>query len=170
MTKIQANRKIQEIVKKYDDLKVNVISTKDIVTADWVHMKCIYGCSSSGNNKLCPPNSISTEKAAKILTEYKKALLVCGKSRNISDQNKFMHQVLKLEKDLFLNNHYKAFSLMSGPCGDCAKCGKMCDTESRPCMCAFSIDVFSTVKKLGKKIKVLDKPQEYTCYAIILLE
>ena len=32
------------------------IDPKDIVVAQWVRMKCMFGCGSYGRNASCPPN------------------------------------------------------------------------------------------------------------------
>ena len=39
---------------KFSDFKW--IDPKEIVVAQWVRMKCMFGCSEYGQNTSCPPN------------------------------------------------------------------------------------------------------------------
>ena len=155
-------------------ISIKQFSVKNIVVQDWPLLKCAFGCDSYNKNWACPPGIDGPEVLRKSLKDYKKALLVVGKSRTVADQKRFMKEVLKFEKELFLNNYYKAFSLMPGPCGLCVKCThpKKCrhPNDMRPDMTGMGVDLFATLKKLKIVMKVLKKPQEFKTYAIILLE
>ena len=58
-------------MKRAKDLGVKnakIISTKSIVTAEWVRLKCQFGCGGYGRTLTCPPYSPTPEK--KRLTDH----------------------------------------------------------------------------------------------------
>ena len=173
------NQKTKQIITKIlvdsdFDFEVEQFLTSKIVVKEWPLLKCAYGCDSFGKNWACPPGSPGPKEMKRIVKEYSKFLLVTGKTKNQVEQKKFMRSVLEFEKQLFLKNKYKVFALMPGPCQLCRKCTypKECKHSDRlrPEMSGMGVDLFATLKKLKKKIKILDKSQEFNTYAIILLE
>lgn len=168
-------KEIKSLAEGFKDITgVKQISVSKIVVKDWTKLKCQFGCDSYGKNWACPPLGEGPEVLRKSIKDYKYALLVEGRTSTVAGQKKFMKAVLGFEKKLFLANYYKAFALMPGPCGICKTC-----TRPKPCryphmlrpeMAGMGVDVFATLKKLNVSMKVLDKPQEFKTYAIILLE
>jgi predicted metal-binding protein len=156
-----------------------------IVVAEWVAMKCRYGCNNYNSSWCCPPATPNPEKAQKIINEYSVALLMEGR-KNHSDfylnngqkrgvQVKCWKGMLSLERMLFLEGYYKAFSLVGECCALCKVCAYPNDCrfpqEKRPSVESFSIDVIGTLKKLGITPRVaMDKDETYNYYAIMLLE
>ncbi|MEO0096129.1 MAG: DUF2284 domain-containing protein, partial [candidate division WOR-3 bacterium] len=53
-----------------------LIDTKTIVVANWVRLKCQYGCSGYNKYLTCPPFSPTPEYMKKVISEYKTALLL----------------------------------------------------------------------------------------------
>jgi len=49
------------------------IHPRDIVVAEWVRMKCLYGCVEYGKNAACPPNAPPVDACARFFREYKRA-------------------------------------------------------------------------------------------------
>ena len=156
-----------------------------ISVAEWVHLKCRYGCNQYNTNWCCPPATPAPDKVRAILSEYTTALLLVG-TTNCSDfylnnERKRISQVrcwkgtISLERMLFLEGYYKAFSLVGECCALCKECAYPDDCrfpqEKRPSVESFSIDVIGTLKNLGTTSAVAAKTCEtYSYYGIILLE
>jgi predicted metal-binding protein len=80
-----------------------------------------------------------------------------------------------MERMLFLEGYYKAFSLVGECCALCKTCAypKECrfPQEKRPSVESFSIDVIGTLKKLGASSQVATSTSEaFNYYGVILLE
>lgn len=145
-----------------------IIPANSIVAAEWVRLKCQFGCDGYGRTLTCPPYSPAPEQTRRMLTHYKHALLVHGDEyTDISDI------VSTLEREIFLDGYHKAFAMGAGPCDLCQKCPKFCKypEKARPSMEACGIDVFSTVRANGFPIEVL---KTQTCkgnyYGLVLIE
>lgn len=160
-------------------------SVDKITVAEWVNLKCRYGCSKYNTNWCCPPATPETEKAKLILSEYSLALLLVGVNRctdfNLNTARKRASQVrywkgtVSLERQLFLEGYYKAFSLVSGSCALCKECAYPGNCkfpmEKRPTIESFSIDVIGTLQNLGTTSKVAKhRSRLFNYYGIILLE
>ena len=55
---------------------VETIDPKSIHVANWVRLKCQYGCGGFGKFLTCPPYSPTPEETRKILSEYSTAILL----------------------------------------------------------------------------------------------
>lgn len=160
-------------------------SIQDIVTAQWVNLKCRYGCSQYNANWSCPPATPDLSEARTILSEYSTALLLAGSqnrndfyrdsNRNRTDQVKYWKGIVSLERLLFLKGYDKAISLVSGACSLCKKCAypDACrfPMEKRPTVESFCIDLFGTLKKLDIHTRVaMELNETFKYYSIILLD
>lgn len=156
---------------------LNISPARQVVTAEWVRLRCQYGCSEYGQCLTCPPHSPTPETTRKVLDEYRTGILIHG------DQWKLVREIAHtLEREIFLAGYYKAFTFPCGPCWRCKTCvaqlrrqGKKAACKhpdlARPAMEAAGIDVFSTARGVGLPIKVVDSeksPQDY--YALVLVE
>jgi predicted metal-binding protein len=148
-----------------------LISTDTVVTAQWVRLKCQFGCGGFGKSLTCPPHSPTPEKTAQALREYRTAILVH------SDGEASITQLLvHLERRAFLDGYYKAFALVAGPCELCKSCHPEKGDcrhphKARPAMEACGIDVYQTARNNGMPIEVVIRsasPQNY--YGLLLLE
>lgn len=171
--------------KQYGLNAVFPFNPEKIVVAEWVLLKCQYGCSRYNTNWTCPPVTPDPERARAILNEYSLALFLVG-SRNCSDfylenSRKRASQVrcwkgtILLERMLFLDGYHKAFSLV----GECCALCKMCafpdechfPQEKRPAVESFSIDVIGTLHNLEANSTVAThRSEDFNYYSIILLE
>ena len=52
------------------------INPSEVVVANWVRLKCKYGCPSYAKKLSCPPYSPEPEETRKVLDEYSKAYLI----------------------------------------------------------------------------------------------
>ena len=57
----------------YTDFKW--IEAQDIVVAQWVRMKCTFGCGEYGRNASCPPNVPSVPECRQFFDEYSTAAI-----------------------------------------------------------------------------------------------
>lgn len=164
---------------------VHLINTSQIIVAQWVRLKCRYGCDHYNTNWRCIPATVTVKEAREILREYKSALLLCGEadhphfyqdnSKKRRRQVQFWKGTVATERELFLLGHHKAFGLTSESCALCKKCvypeNCLFPKEKRPSVESFSIDIFQTLNRIGKEAKVAQKIEDhYNHYSIILLE
>jgi predicted metal-binding protein len=147
-----------------------IISARNIFTAEWVRLKCQFGCERYGRCLTCPPYSPTPEQTRRMLAHYKHALLIHGDENSAS----IKRLVVDLEKEIFMGGYYKAFGIGAGPCYFCAKCNlKLCHhaDKARPSLEACGIDVFRTARANGFPIEVLKSEScEADYYGLVLIE
>jgi len=158
------------------------LDPSEIVVAEWVRMKCLYGCREYGKNAACPPNAPSVAECARFFREYKRAAVFhfAKTVERPEDRHAWGRKVnlelLKLEQDVFKAGFVKVFLLFFDSCGICLECTgsrTACKEPklSRPTPDALAVDVYSTVRKLGYPIEVLsDYDQEMNRYAFLLID
>jgi predicted metal-binding protein len=171
--------------RKYGLNEVIPFSVSEIIVAEWVHLKCRYGCNKYNTNWCCPPATPNPDKVRKILNEYTQALLLVGRKkcpdfyrnnkRKRAMQVKCWKGTVSLERMLFLTGYYKAFSLVGECCALCLTCAYPEDCrfsqEKRPSVESFSIDVIGTLNNVGIEASVAGNADDtFSYYAIILLE
>jgi len=148
--------------------EAKTILAKTVVAAEWVRIKCQFGCGGYGQCLTCPPNSPTPAQTRAMLKFYKKALLVHG-----DEDTDIRNIVVTLEREIFLDGYFKAFAMAAGPCLLCDKCPEFCRhaDKSRPAMEACGIDVYTTVRNNGYPIKVLKTHNcEGNYYGLVLIE
>ena len=177
-------QRLREVGKGYGLDSIKPFASEDIIVADWVNLKCRYGCSKYNHSWCCPPATPDPDKVRQILSEYSQALLLEG-SQHLPefhrDNNRKRAELVRcwkgtvsLERLLFLEGYHKAFSLVGESCSLCKKCvyPKDCrfPQEKRPSVESFSIDMVGTLQRLGITPYVATEVSEtFTFYAIILL-
>jgi predicted metal-binding protein len=154
-----------------------VIHPRTVKTAEWVRMKCTFGCDGYGGYLTCPPHSPTPETTAKMLKEYRTALLIAFQYNKASQRPRMSklakRVVVDLEREVFLDGYHKAFGMTCGPCRYC----KTCDTEAdckhpelaRPSMESCGIDVFTTARLNGLKINTVSDFKDGVTYCNLLL-
>jgi predicted metal-binding protein len=171
--------------RKYGINAVIPFPVENIVVAEWVHLKCRYGCNQYNTNWCCPPATPDPDRVRAILSEYRTGLLLVGSTscadfyrnneRKRAVQVRCWKGTIGLERMLFLQGFYKAFSLVGECCALCRKCSYPEDCrfpqEKRPSVESFSIDVIGTLKNLGQTSHVAMATHEtFNYYGIILME
>jgi predicted metal-binding protein len=171
--------------KKYGLTAIFPFNVEKINVAEWVHLKCRYGCNRYNTNWCCPPATPSPDKVKAILREYSQALLLVGSKscadfyldngRKRAGQVRCWKGTVSLERMLFLEGYYKAFSLVGECCALCKECAYPEDCrfpqEKRPSVESFSIDVIGTLKNLGTTSTVATRTADtFNYYGIILLD
>jgi len=164
----------------YDDFRW--IDPKAIVVAQWVRMKCTFGCDSYGRNASCPPNTPLVSECRQFFDEYSTAAVFHFHKAvpKRDDRHKWTAEVnrglVDLERAVFTGGYEKAFLLFMDCCRLCRKCAEVraeCKEAklARPSPEAMAVDVFSTVRQHGFPIEVLTDPtQGMNRYAFLLVE
>lgn len=150
-----------------------IIEMGTIVTAEWVRMKCNFGCGYYGTNNCCPPHTPSVSQMREVLACYDHALLIHSNT-DVRSQPHPTSVAVRIERELFLSGFYKAFALGAGPCRLCEMCsrGSCRHPESaRPSMESCGIDVFQTARNNGFGIETLtDRSCPTNRYALVLID
>lgn len=162
-----------------------LMQAAEIVTAEWVGLKCRYGCANYNTNWCCPPAAPSLERSRHLLAEYELALLLVGQHSNPSfyrnnsakrrQQVRHWKEAVALERHIFLMGYYKAFCLTGEACGLCPECSYpdncLFPNEKRPAIEACSIDIFQTIRNLGQRVHLARDVRDcYSHYSLILLK
>lgn len=176
-------RRVREKGLQYGLTEIIPFEARHIRTNYWVNLKCRYGCKRYNTSWCCPPATPNTDEARKILAEYKDALLLVGRqsrpefyrnhARNRVNQVKIWKGSVALERMLFIEGYYKAFSLVSEYCGLCRECAypEPCrfPQEKRPLVESFSINMMETLNSIGIIPKVATETSQTTNYYSIML-
>ncbi len=97
-SKSLSNKQLCEIAeKKKGVIKAKIISPADVVTADWVRLKCQFGCDGFGGCLVCPPFTPTPEQMRKVLDSYKRAILI-----HFSEVAEIKAMVADIEREIFL--------------------------------------------------------------------
>jgi len=161
---------------------VRWIDPAEIVTAEWVRMKCRFGCREYGRNAACPPNTPPVDACARFFREYRRAAVFhfAKKVDRPEDRHAWTRrlnlELIKLEHELFRSGLFKVFLLFFDSCGVCLECAAeraACKepTLARPTPEGLAVDVYTTVRKIGYPIEVLpDYDREMNRYAFLLVD
>ena len=154
---------------------VKVIDPRSIVTAEWVRLKCQFGCSNFGRNLCCPPHTPTPDITRKVIDSYGKAILFRRRLKKEERTKGFNEIIGHLEIEIFLDGYYKVFSMGSGRCRLCKECNPNGHCRhgrvARPSMEACGIDVFKTARDNGFPIEVVQThEEERNSYGVILAE
>ena len=157
-----------------------LVSPAQVVTAEWVRMKCLYGCT-PGRCLTCPPNSPTPQDTRRLLEEYRTILLLRfdiqpERTAWLESGTRVLETALKLERELFLRGHYKVFAIAGGRSCDLDEACGTPDTCThreglRPGPVGCGIDIFSTSANAGWPLNVVhDRDEPYKRFALVLVE
>lgn len=163
MSSKDADRKLKELLafaKKKGASYAKVVDAREVVTDPRVRLKCsVPRCSSYGRNLMCPPDLMSVEEFTRILTLYKKAILLqvetdmdssdkssgvldrslCEELDKVTDSAKWqktLHRLVNsVETQAFKQGFYLAAGLTGGECCLCADCVTV--QSGKPCSHPF---------------------------------
>ena len=155
--------------------RAELIEPRSVATAEWVRMKCQFGCPGFGMSRCCPPHTPTPEVTRKVIDSYQKAILLHRRLTKGERGKSFNETIVRLEIKMFLDGYYKAWSMGSGPCRLCKECDLSASCrhgyEARPSMEACGIDVFKTAGDNGFPIAVVKTHgEEKNIYGLILVE
>lgn len=163
-----------------DDFKW--IDTKDIVVANWVRFRCLFGCPAYGKRGTCPPHVPSIEECRQMIAEYGQAAVFHLEKKVDKPEDRrtwsrdMVVKLIEIERQVFLSGYYKTQLISFDSCNMCNECNvnrEECKNPkmARPGADAMGIDVFTTVRRIGYPIQVLkayDEPMNR--YAFLLVE
>lgn len=120
---------IESILQKQGFAEYRWINPGEIVTANWVRVKCAFGCSEYGLGA-CPPNTPSVDECGRFFKEYKNGLII--RLAKFSDRNAYpaewsnemTKKLMEVEKAVFLKGYYKTFLLNQTCCSRCKDCSR----------------------------------------------
>lgn len=182
MTRRTSDRRRLELVfRKHGCTDFKWIDPREIVTAQWVRVKCMYGCGDYGQRACCPPNAPTVLECRQFFDEYHSGVIFhfAMSAGNVQEERRWgrkVNRLVSLERDVFLLGHERAFMLLMGTCSLCKECTGIRDdckhpASARPTVDAFAVDVYSTVRKYGFPIHVLtDYTDTMNRYAFLLVE
>ncbi len=157
------------------------IDTQQIVVAQWVRMKCMFGCGEYGHGGTCPPNTPPVPECERFFKEYTDAIVLhfTGKMDKPEDRHAWSAKInaalINLERAVFLAGFERSFVLFMDSCSFCKECTSSRETCDKPRMArpapeAMAVDVYSTVRRIGYEIRVLtDYDQKMNRYAFLMV-
>jgi predicted metal-binding protein len=154
---MDSRTRIETVLAKHGLADYKWIDPKSIVVAQWVRMKCMFGCNEYGKNACCPPNTPAVAECRKFFDEYSSAVMLHFEKTvdKPEDRKPWSKQVntklLEVEHEIFLSGYQKAFLLFIDSCRLCADCAaerKDCKNQAsaRPGPEAMAVDVFATAR------------------------
>jgi len=173
---------IEGVAKKHGFDDFRWVKPRDVVTENWVRMKCQYGCERYGRRGCCPPEVPSVADCRRFFDEYKTGLLLHSaigfKDPKLRHRwgREMQKKAVALEREVFLADFHKAFVFPPAPCNLCEDCpGDKRDCKlpfvARPSLEAFAVDVYTTARKMGYQIHVVKRYQEQmNRFGLLLVE
>ena len=163
-------KEVEDIILSRGAAGVRKIDPRQVPTAEWVRLKCQFGCGGYGQSLTCPPYAPTPDQTRKLLDGYSVGVLI-----HWGHETGGRKALAKMERQVFLKGWYKAFAMASGPCELCSECDLEggCDhpSQARPSMEACGIDVFQAARNAGFPIQVVtcrkDRPN---FYSLLLVE
>ena len=174
--------KLESIFKKCGYTDFAWVDPKEIVTAQWVRTKCIFGCGNYGKRACCPPNTPSISECRQFFDEYTSAVIfhfpkAFDKPEDRHEWGREINQgLLSMEREVFLSGYQKTFLLPMAPCRVCEECTGVKENcqkpkSARPTPEGMAVDVYSTARKYNFPIEVVsDYSQTMNRYAFLLVE
>ena len=178
---ILQQQRIDETLQSQGYTDYKWIDPQLIIVAQWVRMKCMFGCGEYGHGASCPPNTPSVAECERFFKEYSNAIILHfeGKMEKPEGRHawsaKINEKLVKLERAVFLAGFERAFLLFMDSCCFCKECSGKRETCAQPRMArpapeAMAVDVYSTVRQFGFEINVrTDYDQKMDRYAFLMV-
>lgn len=162
--------RVEDVLRRGEPRDVKLIEPSDVVTAQWVRMKCQFGCGGYGRCLTCPPHSPPPEQTRRMLDEYGSAFLIWWGNHSGGRE-----KLAEIERRVFLTGFYRAFAMAGGPCRLCDPCPlePPCrhPHKARPSMEACGIDVYETARRAGFPLQVVTCREDTpNFYSLLLVE
>lgn len=173
---------LDTIFEKFGYRDYQWIDPQKIVVAQWVRMKCMFGCGEYGRSGACPPNTPSVDECERFFGEYTDAVILHfeGQMDKPEDRHAWSRKInarlVKLEREVFLAGYERAFLLFMDSCCFCKECTADRQTCQKPRMArpapeAMAVDVYTTVRRFGLPINVrTDYDQKMDRYAFLMIQ
>ena len=163
-------KEIEGVILAHGAVAARRIDPRRVPTAEWVRLKCQFGCGGYGQCLMCPPYAPEPEQTRRLLDAYSTGFLI-----HWGHESGGREALAEIERQAFLKGYYKAFAMASGPCDLCNECDLEGDcnhpSQARPSMEACGIDVFQTARDAGFPIEVVTGPKDTpNFYSLLLVE
>ena len=156
------------------------ITPEQIVVAQWVRMKCMFGCPNYGHKGACPPQTPSVSECERFFNEYKNGVVFHFSLQNDKSEERIKWyretatRLIELESKVFLAGFERAYMLLFGGCYLCVDCSgerSQCKLPemARPAPEGLAVDIFSTVKNVGYPISVKTDPSQTADRYVMLM-
>jgi len=177
----RGRKALDALIREHGYTDFRWIDPREIVVAQWVRMKCMFGCAGYGMSGCCPPETPSVAECERFFHEYKQAVVLRFEKRVRRPEDrhawtaKVNRKLLELERAVFLAGNERALLLFMDTCQMCRDCTGSrlhCKNKqgARPSADALAMDVYSTVRKVGYPIQVLtDYKRTMNRYAFLMI-
>ncbi len=173
---------VDDIFESHEYTNYKWIDPQQIIVAQWVRMKCMFGCGEYGHGGACPPHTPPVPECERFFKEYSDAIIL--HFEGLMDKPEDRHawsarinaKLVKLERAVFLAGFERAFMLFMDSCCFCKECSGNRETCEQPRMArpapeAMAVDVYSTVRKFGFEINVrTDYDQKMDRFAFLMVQ
>jgi predicted metal-binding protein len=178
----EKKKSIDAIFEKNGYADYKWIDPKKIIVAQWVRMKCMFGCAEYGRSGACPPNTPDVAECERFFREYTDAVILHfeGRMEKPEDRHAWSRKInaklVKLEREIFLAGYERTFLLFMDSCCFCKECSGSRETCKEPQMArpapeAMAVDVYSTVRQFNFPIDVRTAyDQKMDRYAFLMLQ
>lgn len=154
------------------------IDPAEIEVAQWVRVKCQFGCDSYGRNASCPPNTPSLADCRTLFGEYRLGALfrfrqhVTDPEESLDWSRSVNRALIELESAAQQAGYPRVFMLLMERCNLCRECANTrshCRNKrmARPTAEGLGVDVSATVTKYGYPGH---SPESADRYAFLLIE
>ena len=179
---MSSHKELRTLFEEHGITDFKWIEPKDIIVAQWVRIKCVFGCPNYGKNATCPPNVPSVAECREFFNEYTEGAVFHFEKAFERPEDRYAwarkvnQALLEVERVVFLAGYEKAFLLFMGNCDLCSDCPGVREEcknpkSARPTPESMAVDVYSTVRQHGYPIEVLaDYSQTMNRYAFLLVE
>lgn len=171
---------LEPLLKRHAFTDYRWLAPREVRVAEWVRMKCRFGCPGYGRAAACPPNTPEVDACRRFFAEYRHSLII---HFQVSEPDtKARHAwsartnraLVDLEHDAFLAGYSRAFALFTESCHLCDECvpqRSACrdPTLARPSATAMAVDVFGTARSAGYALDVLTEPSAPVDYFAFLM-
>ena len=173
---------LETLFRDHGFLDFKWIRARDIVVAQWVRYRCMFGCPNYGKSATCPPNVPPVDDCRRMMSEYHSAVVFHFEKGVEKPQDRIpwskdtIKRLIELERQVFLSGYYKTILIPFDSCGFCEECSGTRDKCKNPKIAragadALAIDVYATVRSMGYPIQVLkDFTETMNRYAFLLVE
>jgi predicted metal-binding protein len=177
---VEPHPPLEPVLQRHAFADFRWLDPADLVVAEWVRMKCRFGCPHYGRAAACPPNTPDLDGCRRFFAEYAHGLIFHFEVPALPDEARHAwsartnRALVDLERDVFLAGYPKAFALFTDACHLCETCvpeRAACKEPAlaRPSATGMSVDVFGSARRLGYSIEVLSGPSSPANYFAFLL-